>query len=274
LNDFSQDWLETLNEFRSSGQACALVVVTGTRGSAPREAGARLIVADGRLRWGTIGGGRLEQLAIEHASQLLAQPERHVESVTYPLAEKTGQCCGGEVTLFFETFPWDRKQVVIFGAGHVAQALAGLQSYLGADVLLIDSRSEEELQPPLSAERSFQTLFIDSPEEEIQRLDPASLVLVMTHSHALDLEILVQALSRDAFPYLGLIGSARKWARFQKRLEQRGFDEESIARITCPIGAAQTSKEPRAIAVSAAAELLEVMDRMSQSRGSQQVHVE
>ena len=267
LNESSQDWLESLTELRSSGQACALVVVTGTRGSAPREAGARMIVAGGRLHWGTIGGGRLEQLALEHASRLLAEPRRRVESQTYPLAEKTGQCCGGEVTLFYETFPWTRRRVVVFGAGHVAQALAGLQPYLGAEVLLIDSRSEDELQPPLALERSFEVLFIDAPEAEVERLDPESLLLVMTHSHALDLEILVAALGRDAFPYIGLIGSERKWARFQKRLEQRGFGAQQIARITCPIGSARTSKEPRAIAVSAAAELLEVMQRCELARG-------
>ena len=81
----------------------------------------------------------------------------------------------------------------------------------------------------------------------------------MTHSHALDLELVARALRRGTFPYVGLIGSERKWARFRSRLEQRGFEPDELARVTCPIGLGRTSKEPTAIAVSVAAELLERM---------------
>jgi len=258
-------WFEYLSELKASRSPCAMVVVTGVRGSAPREPGARMIVAGGRLAWGTIGGGNLERLAIGRASELLARGERVSESVAIPLSEKAGQCCGGEVTLFVETFLWTRRRVVVFGAGHVGQALGGLAPYLGADVQLVDGRSEEELQPALPAERPYDVLFIDAPEEEIDGLPADSLVLVMTHSHALDLEIVARALKRGGFPYLGLIGSERKWARFRKRLAQRGLTPEEIGRVRCPIGATRTSKEPGAIAVSTAAELLEVFERMEAS---------
>jgi len=80
----------------------------------------------------------------------------------------------------------------------------------------------------------------------------------MTHSHALDLEIVARAIKRE-FPYIGLIGSERKWQRFQKRLEQRGFTCAEMARVRCPIGVSKPSKEPTAIAISVAAELLAVM---------------
>ena len=82
----------------------------------------------------------------------------------------------------------------------------------------------------------------------------------MTQDHALDLEILVRALQRGTFPYVGLIGSTRKWARFRARLLAKGFTEEQLARVRCPIGVSKTSKDPRAIAVSTAAELLAVME--------------
>ena len=258
----AQGWIEALNSLREAGQACVVVVVTDVRGSAPRESGARMIVSGGRLVWGTIGGGRLEHVAIEHASELESSGSRGSESKRYPLAEKVGQCCGGEVTLFFEPFSWARHSVVVFGAGHVAQALGGLADYLGADVLLIDSRSEEEIEPRLEAERDFEVLWIDHPEDEIDRIPARSLVLVMTHDHALDLEIVDRALRRGTFPYLGLIGSERKWDRFRKRLEQRGQASERIETVRCPIGATRTSKEPRAIAVATAAELLEVMHQV------------
>ena len=259
MRDAQLAWIETLSELRAASRPCALVTVTATRGSAPREPGTRMIVTDGRLHWGTLGGGNLEHLAIEHANSLLAEGEQRSESVVYPLSEKAGQCCGGEVTLFFETFPWSLRQVTVFGAGHVGQALGGLAGYLRAQILLIDSRDEAQLQPPLSAQRDFQVLFIDSPEEEIDTLPDDSLVLIMTHSHALDLEILARALQRGTFAYLGLIGSERKWARFHKRLEQRGFTAEQLDRVVCPIGLGRPSKEPAAIAVSVAAQLLGVL---------------
>src|SRR5688572_4305250 len=175
-------WLETLASLREERAPCVVVVVTGVRGSAPREVGARMIVARGRLEWGTIGGGNLEHLAIERATAMLESGERTSESAVVSLGEKVGQCCGGEVTGFFQSFPWTRPSVVVFGAGHVAQALGALAPHLSADVLLIDPRSEEELEPRLPRERPYQVLFVDAPEEEIDRIPASSLVLIMTHS--------------------------------------------------------------------------------------------
>lgn len=259
--DASQDWIEALGALRAQGRHCALVVVTATKGSAPRESGARMLVEEGRLAWGTIGGGNLEKLAIEHASALLARGGTISESVEFPLAEATGQCCGGAVTLFFETFTWQRRTIAIFGAGHVGQALGALAPWLKARVLVIDGREEAAIQPRLPRERAFELLCVDAPEAELDTLPADALVLVMTHSHALDLEIIDRALAKRDFPYLGLIGSQRKWSRFQKRLVQRGHSSERLTRVKCPIGVSKTSKDPAAIALSAAAELVEVMER-------------
>lgn len=255
-----QDWIERLSELRAERRACALVVVTAVEGSGPREPGARMIVAGGQLVHGTIGGGNLERLAIEHATALVSSGKAVSESVDYPLSEAAGQCCGGKVTLFFETFPWTRRKIAIFGAGHVAQAIAGLANYLSADLVLIDSREEREIQPALPRTRPYQLVLVDAPEEEVATLSDDTLVLVMTHSHGIDLEVVAKAIRRD-FAYLGLIGSERKWARFQKRLAARGFAPAEIAKVRCPIGVSKHSKEPTAIAISVAAELLEVLAR-------------
>lgn len=252
-------WIEALAELRSSGTPCAVVVVTDVQGSAPREAGARMIVAGGRLVSGTIGGGNLEHQAIEHATRLLEGGEPVSQSVRYPLAESVGQCCGGAVVLFYETYPWTPRRLVVFGAGHVGQAIGGLADYLGVRTTLIDPRDEDELQPRPPADRAFELECIDAPEAEVDGLPAGTLVLVMTHSHALDLEVVAKALRRTDLAYLGLIGSERKWQRFRKRLLERGFTEDDLARVTCPIGVSKRSKEPRAIAISVAAELLDVM---------------
>ncbi|MFT7485353.1 MAG: xanthine dehydrogenase accessory factor [Candidatus Paceibacteria bacterium] len=258
--DSARTWFEALASLQDRREPCAVVVVTGVTGSAPREAGARLIVANGELVWGTIGGGNLEHLAIEHANSLLAKPGHLSESCDYPLAEATGQCCGGKVTLFYETYPWLTRSVVVFGAGHVAQALAGLVEYLACDLQLIDNREQAAIRPVVPTKRDWSLLCVDEPQEEIDEISPDALVLIMTHDHGLDLRILERALKRGTFAYVGLIGSSRKWERFQRRLTEHGFTREQIARVRCPIGTSKTSKEPRAIAVSVAAELLEVMN--------------
>ncbi len=251
----SLTWIEELSSLRAAGRACVMVVVSDVRGSVPRDTGARMIVADGELVWGTIGGGNLEHLAIEHASEMLGRGGHNSESCDYPLGEKTGQCCGGTVILFYESFDWARKTIAVFGAGHVGQAAGGLAPYLAARVLLIDSREEKEIRPVLAEKRPFELLCIDAPEAEIDELPTDAMVLIMTHSHDLDFDVLAQALKRGCFPYLGLIGSTRKWSNFKQRLLHRGFTEEQIASVRCPIGLTPTSKEPTAIALSVAAEL-------------------
>lgn len=250
-----QGWIDALGELREREEPCVLVVVTSVKGSAPREPGARMLVAGGDLVHGTIGGGNLEKLALERAAALLADEGAGSLSLDFPLAEAAGQCCGGSVTLFFEPYRWRRPTIAIFGAGHVGQALAGLAPWLKARVLLIDGREEHELRPRIPRERPYELVCAGAPEAELDELPAEALVLVMTHSHALDLELVARALARG-FPYLGLIGSERKWQRFQKRLRQRGFTAEQLARVRCPIGVTRTSKDPAAIALSTATELV------------------
>jgi xanthine dehydrogenase accessory factor len=255
MGDVINAWLDELGRLREAASPCTVVTVTGTQGSTPRDAGARMIVDGDGVSWGTIGGGRLEHLAVGKAQEMLRAAKPGAESVRFPLGAKAGQCCGGEVTLFFESFLWQRKQVAIFGAGHVGQALGGLAPWLGADVLLVDSRSKQELIPRLPETTPFDVCFVDAPEGEIRGLRPGSLILIMTHSHALDLEILAEALRTGPHVYLGLIGSERKWARFQKQLLRMGFEQAQIDSVRCPIGSGITSKEPNQIALSVAAEL-------------------
>ena len=94
-------------------------------------------------------------------------------------------------------------------------------------------------------------------------LPAQSLVLVMSFSHAEDLDIVCACLRRQRergdLPFIGLIGSATKWAVFQKRLAERGFAESEIAQITCPIGLPGIpGKEPEVIAIAVAAQLLQL----------------
>jgi xanthine dehydrogenase accessory factor len=96
------------------------------------------------------------------------------------------------------------------------------------------------------------------PEAEAHAAPPEAMHLVLTHSHALDLEIVAAALTKGA-AFVGLIGSATKRATFGRKLRTRGLPEAALARLTCPIGLpGLRDKRPAVIAASVAAQLLQV----------------
>jgi xanthine dehydrogenase accessory factor len=256
---------------RLRGEACVLVTVDATQGSVPREAGAWMAVwADGSLG-GTIGGGHLEyQAAREARAWLLGGPavegrRRHA------LGPALGQCCGGVVFLSYRRVDAGMAQalreelapraspVALFGGGHVGAALAALLATLPFAVRWIDSR-EGVFAPSLPA--SITTEHSEPVHDAVAGLAPGSRVLIMSFSHAEDLDIVIACLkrlrARDDLPYVGLIGSRTKWATFRHRLAERGFSPGEIDRVTCPIGVPGIAgKEPEVIAVAVAAQLLQ-----------------
>ncbi len=146
------------------------------------------------------------------------------------------------------------RAVYLFGAGHVGRALALALAPLPFVVRWIDSRAEAfPERAPLNA------LMVNArePPSELAGAPDGAFIVVMTHSHPLDLAIVAEALRQDRFAYIGLIGSATKRARFVSQLRAAGHPEGSIAKLICPIGVPGIEgKEPAVIAASAAAQLL------------------
>ncbi len=100
---------------------------------------------------------------------------------------------------------------------------------------------------------------LNEPEQGVASAQPGSFVLVMTHEHPIDLAVTAAALARPDLPFVGLIGSASKRARFEKRFREIGIPETRISGLVCPIGIPGIAdKEPAVIAASVAAQLLQV----------------
>ena len=257
---------------RLEGADAVLVRIGRTQGSAPREAGTWMAVFAEALV-GTIGGGRLEHDAVADARALLAgravEAERRVA-----LGPSLGQCCGGVVWLRYERVDaGDRERlrtqlsqaaqahmpVALFGGGHVGAAIVRLLSTLPVRTHWIDSREEVfpvDLPLNLLCEHS------EPVHDAVPTLAPGSCVLIMSFSHAEDLDIVAACLKRRRergdLRYIGLIGSQTKWATFRHRLEARGFGADELAAVTCPIGVpGVVGKEPEVIAVAVAAQLLQ-----------------
>jgi len=259
---------------RLAREPAVLVSVASTQGSVPREAGAWMgVFADALV--GTVGGGHLEHEAIAIARRAL-----YGESINalhrFALGPSLGQCCGGVVHLHFEHLqPTDavvlrarlevaadarRMPVALFGGGHVGHAIVRALAPLPVRVHWIDSRDEVF---PSALPRWIVTEHSAPVQAAVAGLDAASRVLVMSFSHAEDLDVVAACLQRRReradLPFVGLIGSKSKWASFRHRLEARGFTEAELAHVTCPIGVAGVvGKEPEVIAAAVAAQLLQL----------------
>ncbi len=277
---------ELLNQLQHADGV--LVSVDSVQGSGPREVGAWMAVFPQTLV-NTIGGGHLEFQAITEARALLSRPahvnvpsangnlasapthEDNALTTRYALGPALGQCCGGVVHLKFERISATDAPVLkqrllangqplaLFGGGHVGRALVNVLSTLPYNVQWIDSRDEifpAHLPPNVVCEHS------DPVHAAVADLPSGASVLVMSFSHAEDLDVVAACLKRQRLhgdlKFVGLIGSKTKWATFQHRLEAKGFSAEELAFITCPIGVSGiTGKEPQVIAVSVAAQLLQ-----------------
>lgn len=258
-----------MSRLHAQGRA-VLVSVHATQGSVPREVGTWMAVFAAETV-GTIGGGRLEWDAIHHARSLLsaaavAQPALQL----YRLGPSLGQCCGGTVQLQYEQVAAAdsaaleqrlapaQAPVALFGGGHVGQALVQVLSRLDIPLLWIDSR-DEIFAPGLP--QNVRCEHSDPVQAAVPALASGSRVLVMSFSHAEDLDIVAACLlrqrSQQDLPYVGLIGSQTKWASFGSRLRARGFSPQELDHITCPIGLpGLRDKRPEAIAIAVAAQLL------------------
>lgn len=245
-----------------------LVTVDRVEGSGPREAGAWMLVFTSSVQ-GTVGGGQLEFDAIARARELLAgRGEAGLHR--YALGPSLGQCCGGVVHLRFELVISEdadrlrdvlepaRTPVALFGGGHVGQAIVRACAELPFALTWIDSR---EGVFPASVPARVRCEHSEPVQGAVRDLASGSLVLVMSFSHAEDLDIVAACLQRRRdradLPFLGLIGSRTKWATFRHRLEARGFTPAELDAVHCPIGVPGiTGKQPAVIAVAAVAQLL------------------
>lgn len=151
-----------------------------------------------------------------------------------------------------EPFAPARLPLWLYGAGHVGRAVVRVAEGLPLALTWIDTQAERFPDPLQS---HVTPLVAAEPGRAVRHAPDAAVHLVMTYSHALDLDICHAVLSRP-FGHLGLIGSATKRARFRSRLRALGHSDAALARLVCPIGDPALGKEPAAIALGALAEVL------------------
>jgi xanthine dehydrogenase accessory factor len=154
-----------------------------------------------------------------------------------------------------ETFADQRMPVLLFGAGHVGRALVLALAPLPFRTRWVDARPDAF--PPFIPDNAVPIRA--DPLDVLRHAPGGAIVLIMTHSHPLDLALTDLALRRADCAAVGLIGSATKRARFERRMREAGLTDETLARLVCPIGIAGIEgKEPAVIAAGVAAQMLQI----------------
>ena len=259
--------IERLAEMAADGKPFVLVTLVEAIGSTPQDAGTKMLVDATGLRFGTVGGGKVEQRAIAEAQALLADPAaKPCTLVEWNLKRDVGMTCGGTVRLLFEAYhvhPW---RVVVFGAGHVGQAVVRCLLLLDCQVACIDSRAEWLDRLPDAPQ--LEKVRLDEPRDYVPQLRSGDHIVCMTMGHVTDRPIL-EAIFRSGVDVasIGVIGSRAKREVLRRELEAAGIPVASIERLRCPIGLPLGSNQPGEIAVSVAAEILQMRDGAKRAVG-------
>lgn len=246
--------LERLNRVISAGQPVALCTVVQTKGAVPRHAGTKMLVfPDGHIE-GTVGGGKVEDLVRDEARVAIKDGKtRLLDYSLIDLERGDPGVCGGKVTVYVEPY-LQPPTVVVVGAGHVGRAVVHLASWLGYRVVVSDDRVD--LCTPEASPGA--DLYLPVPLEQLPEaleIGPQTYLVLVTRGVEVDMVGLPALLATDA-PYIGLIGSQKRWAHCQIKLKEAGVQEDQIARITSPIGLDIHAEAPDEIAVSIMAEII------------------
>ncbi|PJF31859.1 MAG: xanthine dehydrogenase [Candidatus Thermofonsia Clade 1 bacterium] len=246
--------IEALYQAQKANLPIALAVVVRTHGSMPRHAGAKMLIYSDGKTIGTVGGGAMESRVIQDGLAALADGQPRLVSYTLnDLRDGDPGVCGGSADIYIE--PYNTAPIlVVIGCGHVGKALAELGKWLGFRVIVSDDRAElcsPEHIPNMDG-------YVVAPPSEVVShipLTPQTYIAAVTRGLPVD-EQLFPPLLNAPVPYIGLIGSRRRWALTIKALEERGISREQIARVRAPIGLELNAETPREIALSIMAEIV------------------
>lgn len=234
-------------------QPFAVITFVDGKGHLPQERGAKAIVTAAGLRFGTVGGGAVEARAIEEARAMLARGETAPLLRTWNLQRDLQMTCGGEMSFLIEAHYPHTWNVVVYGAGHVGQAVARVLAGVQCRLTVIDARAEWREKLPAGV----RALGWDRPAERVGELPKNAFHVVVTQDHATDVPILA-ALERLDPPFVGVIGSKTKAGKVRRELLELGCAPAFVEKIHCPIGLELGGNVPGEIAVSIVAQLLQV----------------
>lgn len=258
----SLPYIEALSELANTGRPFVAVTMIEATGSTPQDSGARMLVDTDGLVHGTVGGGKVEFCAIEFAKEMLVDANQNRTIVDWNLQRDIGMTCGGLVKLFFEVYNRDDWPVVIFGAGHVAQALVKVLLMMDCQVTCIDTR--EQWLNKMDDHQQLTKICSDDLTVQAAAITDKQYVLCMTMGHATDRPVLSMIFRKGTTPaYLGVIGSKSKRGALVRELKSDGIAAEKADSFICPMGLPIGTNQTGEIAISIAAQLIQRRDELA-----------
>lgn len=248
--------INSLLEYSKKNENVALVTITKTQGSGPRNNGSMMIVSEeGELLEGTIGGGAIELKALSDAKDAIAK--RESKSVYYELTQSKsehalGMICGGTVEAFIKVFSKNDRLIAV-GVGHIGYELTKFASEFDYTVIAIDDREDYANKERLP---HVDVCIVGNVAEELKKLNITNKdsIVIVTHGHENDL-VAVRAVVESDARYIGMIGSRNKVSTTFNNLKKDGVDEKKISKIYAPIGLNIGGDSPAEIALAIMAEI-------------------
>lgn len=247
---------QELVKITSTGERAVLATVITSRGSAPRKAGAKMLIRKDGTFVGTVGGGGVEQLVREKAVEVMNSGKSQI--VHLDLAgrgEEAAMICGGQMDVFLEPIQ-PLETLYLFGAGHISQGTAAIGKMLGFRIVVIDPRPEYNNNDRFPDADSLIVEEYDSAFPKLS-VDRDSHIVIYTTGHVLDEKCLHFAVGTPA-KYIGMIGSKKKVKEVKERLLQKGVSQQQLDRVCAPIGIEIGAETPEEIAISILAEIIKV----------------
>jgi xanthine dehydrogenase accessory factor len=251
------DFYEEILKLRSEGKSGALATIVSTKGSTPREIGAKmLILEDGKFR-GSVGGGCMEAEVWQEAMKVMAEgrPKTLHLDLTGREAEEGGMICGGIMDIYIEPITPPPK-VFVFGGGHISLFVSKISNLVGFEVVVVDDRPQfanRERFPEAQEVIAEEFPFVFSK----LKVNRSSYLVIVTRGHAYDQEVLEWALGQEV-KYIGMIGSRKKIQTVYNALKEKGVRADQLTRVHAPIGLDIGALTPEEIAVSIVAQMIQV----------------
>jgi len=258
------DIYKELDNLRKQGKDAVIVTVTEKSGMGPADVGKKMLVTEGNIAFGTVGGGAIEYYAREKCKEVL---EKRISfSEKYILNDRTvsvddgsiilPMACGGRVTLFYE-FVGPKQYVYIFGAGHCGAALARVLKPLGFFTTIIDERDYVINALDGAADVKVNEGFVEYIEKH--GLPDNRYIVVCTPSHQNDFHVLNKILELKIKPkYFGMLCSKKKIGDYLEKAYQLYGKDIDLTNFYSPIGLQTGGDSPEEVAISIAGEILSV----------------
>jgi xanthine dehydrogenase accessory factor len=262
------DLYEEILKIKSEGRRGAVATIIGTKGSTPREMGAKLLIREDGTILGSVGGGCMEAEVWQEAMKAIEEekPRTVHFDLTGKEAEESGMICGGVMDIYIEPVIPTPK-VFIFGGGHISLYVARMSAMGGFQVGVVDDRPQfaNKERFPEAEEVIAEEFPLALPKLKVNL---ASYLVIVTRGHAYDQEVLEWAIDTPA-RYIGMIGSRKKIQTVYTNLAAKGIAREKFQRVHAPIGLDIGAVTPEEIAVAIVAEMIQVRrGRKKENRGT------